>query len=126
MSDEEWDMRIAQIIESGDVELLVALWGKLCTDVHKWLDCRPIALSGKGVQWRKPSTAPSLNGLQEQDPESTEGPTSSVHMMTAATLAAIDAIAEGQQETDCNIKVIDLSSQQHILSFSTHYHYFNL
>ncbi|CAM6122157.1 unnamed protein product [Calypogeia fissa] len=104
MSDEEWDMRISQIIESGDIGLLVPLWGRLCGDVHKWLESRPKGLPSKDIKLIL--TAEDL----KQDPEGSGATVSSVQMTTAATLAAVDAVTE--QDIDSSIKALLASTMR--------------
>ncbi|BBN04125.1 hypothetical protein MPTK1_3g02140 [Marchantia polymorpha subsp. ruderalis] len=55
MTDEEWEKRLATINESGDVDLLVSLWGRLYDDVYKCVETK--SRSGFNLEaesaWRK-------------------------------------------------------------------------
>jgi hypothetical protein len=91
ISDEEWEKRMGFAMESGDVELLVSLWGRLYDDVFKWVQ-------SKSKQTRETvidtNLVETFAELRKQFPQLQVAGLSPARITTAATLAAADAIAE--------------------------------
>lgn len=98
LSDEEWEKRIGMAMESGDVELLVSLWGRLYDDVFKWVESKSKHIHETAVDT---SAVETFAELRQQFPQLKVAGLSPAAITTAATLAAADAIAE--HRTDANV-----------------------
>jgi hypothetical protein len=98
LSDEEWEKRIGMAMESGDVELLVSLWGRLYDDVFKWVESKSKHIHETAVDT---SAVETFAELRQQFPQLQVAGLSPAAITTAATLAAADAIAE--HHTDANV-----------------------
>ncbi|KAH8961411.1 hypothetical protein BDL97_05G049000 [Sphagnum fallax] len=91
ISDEEWEKRMGFAMESGDVELLVSLWGRLYDDVFKWVQSKSKQTRENVIDTNLVET---FAELRKQFPQLQVAGLSPARITTAATLAAADAIAE--------------------------------
>ncbi|KAH8961415.1 hypothetical protein BDL97_05G049000 [Sphagnum fallax] len=110
ISDEEWEKRMGFAMESGDVELLVSLWGRLYDDVFKWVQSKSKQTRENVIDTNLVET---FAELRKQFPQLQVAGLSPARITTAATLAAADAIAEHHINANALLAVPMKLLQQH-------------
>ncbi|KAG6557200.1 hypothetical protein Mapa_001127 [Marchantia paleacea] len=105
MTDEEWEKRLTTINESGDVDLLVSLWGRLYDDVYKCVETK--SKSGFNLEaesaWRK-LLAFDAKYIHDLDFSLSGQPMSPCQMTTA--IATADSTVDCEMSSRLEVKTL--------------------
>lgn len=117
MGDEEWNKHLNMALQSEEMDVIAFLWGQIHEDVSKWIESKP-------KRNRKPLSIKSefidMGDIHKLFPQLCIGGLSCAGISTATSVAAAEAFADGQQDTEALLavpmKLIREHSKQDLLA----------